>query len=197
MFSRFSFRFYDFRVETMFGSSLPLFVLSGVRVLLMLFVCIYGYAQHYFHIRWCSCRLTVTQWVELLVQELLTLTEFIPGFKAGWCFLCTVFFLSSCMVLEQKILQINIREYRRGNKKWTIHRNWKHRVHKTKKNKTKTSHNAQTNTNNVNTTWALLQTRRPSQWFLFAQCMLDLMLYNAEILLTYRDKSKNQSMIMQ
>jgi hypothetical protein len=25
----------------------------------------------------------------------------------------------------------NVREYRRGNQKWTIHRNWQHRVHKT------------------------------------------------------------------
>jgi len=29
---------------------------------------------------------------------------------------------------------INVREYRRGNKKWTIQRNWQHSVHKTKKN---------------------------------------------------------------
>ena len=27
---------------------------------------------------------------------------------------------------------INVREYRRGNRKWTIQRNWQHRVHKTK-----------------------------------------------------------------
>jgi hypothetical protein len=26
---------------------------------------------------------------------------------------------------------INVREYRRGNQKWTIQRNWQHRVHKT------------------------------------------------------------------
>ena len=55
--------------------------------------------------------------------------------------------------------QINVREYRRGNQKWTIQRNWQHRVHKTKKNKRKTQHNmwktpqlvhfAQANTNNV------------------------------------------------
>jgi hypothetical protein len=61
---------------------------------------------------------------------------------------------------------INVREYRRGNKKWTIQRNWQHTcmVHKTKKNKTKTQYNmrwtplSETNTNNVNKTWALLQT---------------------------------------
>jgi hypothetical protein len=32
---------------------------------------------------------------------------------------------------------------RRGNKTWTIQRNWQHRVHKTKKNKTKTQRNWQ------------------------------------------------------
>ena len=36
--------------------------------------------------------------------------------------------------------------------KWTIQRNWQHRVHKTTKNKAKTQHYTQTNTNNVNTT---------------------------------------------
>ena len=35
---------------------------------------------------------------------------------------------------------INVREYRRGNQKWTIKRNWQHWVHKTKKNKTNTQH---------------------------------------------------------
>jgi len=37
--------------------------------------------------------------------------------------------------------EINVREYRRVNKTWTIQRNWQHRVVKTKKNKTKTQHN--------------------------------------------------------
>ena len=27
--------------------------------------------------------------------------------------------------------QIHVREYRRGNQKWTIQRNWQHRIHKT------------------------------------------------------------------
>ena len=52
----------------------------------------------------------------------------------------------------------------KGNTMWTIQRNWQHRVHKTK-TKTKQKHNticvgyhyAQTNTNNVSKTWALLQ----------------------------------------
>jgi len=33
---------------------------------------------------------------------------------------------------------INIGEYRRGHWKWTIQRNWQHRVHKTMTSKTKT-----------------------------------------------------------
>ena len=35
-------------------------------------------------------------------------------------------------------LYINVREYRKGQSKLAIQRNWQHRVHKTKKNKTKT-----------------------------------------------------------
>ena len=37
--------------------------------------------------------------------------------------------------------QTNVREYRRDTQKWTIQRNWQHRVHKAKKNKTKLQHN--------------------------------------------------------
>jgi hypothetical protein len=35
---------------------------------------------------------------------------------------------------------INVREYRRGNKKWTTQRIWQHRAHKTTKNKPTTQH---------------------------------------------------------
>jgi len=42
---------------------------------------------------------------------------------------------------EFLLWKINFKEHRRGNQKWTIQRNWKHGVHKTKKNKTKTQHN--------------------------------------------------------
>jgi hypothetical protein len=35
------------------------------------------------------------------------------------------------------IMWINVREYRKGNLKWTIQRIWLHLVHKTKKNKRK------------------------------------------------------------
>jgi hypothetical protein len=41
---------------------------------------------------------------------------------------------------HETVIQPNGREYRRGNHKWTIQRNWQHRVHKTKKNTKK--HNA-------------------------------------------------------
>jgi len=36
---------------------------------------------------------------------------------------------------------MNTKEYRRGNQKWTIHRNWQHWVHKTGKKETKQKHN--------------------------------------------------------
>jgi len=42
---------------------------------------------------------------------------------------------------EEAIKNGQSREYRRGNQKWTIRRNWQHRIDKTKKNKTKTQHN--------------------------------------------------------
>jgi hypothetical protein len=32
--------------------------------------------------------------------------------------------------------KINIREYRMGNKKWTIQKDWQHRVHRVKKTTT-------------------------------------------------------------
>ena len=58
------------------------------------------------------------------------------------------------------LLEINVREYRKGNHKWTIQRNRQHRVHKTTNNKIKLQHNTicvgdhytQTNTNNVDKT---------------------------------------------
>jgi hypothetical protein len=50
-------------------------------------------------------------------------------------------------------MEINIREYRRGDRKWIIQRNWQHSVHKTKKNTTHLcvgDHYTQLNINNVN-----------------------------------------------
>jgi hypothetical protein len=40
-----------------------------------------------------------------------------------------------------KYFRINVREYRRGNQKWTIQRNGQDMVHNTKKNKAKAQHN--------------------------------------------------------
>jgi uridine kinase len=56
--------------------------------------------------------------------------------------------------------KINIREYRMGNKKWTIQKDWQHRVHRVKKTTTQyvLDNTKQTNTNNINKTLALLQT---------------------------------------
>jgi hypothetical protein len=34
------------------------------------------------------------------------------------------------------LFSINVRDYRRGNQKFTIQRNWKHRAHNMKKNTT-------------------------------------------------------------
>jgi hypothetical protein len=45
-----------------------------------------------------------------------------------------------CKTKKNKKRSTN-REYRSGNLKWTIQRNWQHKVHKTKKNKAKTQHN--------------------------------------------------------
>ena len=41
----------------------------------------------------------------------------------------------------QYVRQINVRAYGKDNQKWTIPRNWRHRVHKAKKNKTTPQHN--------------------------------------------------------
>jgi len=52
--------------------------------------------------------------------------------------------------------QINVREYRRDNKKWTVQINWQHKIHNSK-NKSKHNticvghHYTQTNTNNAKT----------------------------------------------
>jgi hypothetical protein len=44
-------------------------------------------------------------------------------------------------ILNDLLLGNKVREYLWGNEKWRIQRNWQHRVHKAKKNKTKTQHN--------------------------------------------------------
>jgi hypothetical protein len=49
--------------------------------------------------------------------------------------------LSPGLITIEHLLNNLLRELRRGNTKWTIQRNWQHRDHKTKTNKTKTQHN--------------------------------------------------------
>ena len=39
--------------------------------------------------------------------------------------------LNGFRFIHHNISLINVREYRRGNHKWTIRRNWQHWVHKT------------------------------------------------------------------
>jgi hypothetical protein len=39
------------------------------------------------------------------------------------------------------IQYIHVTEYRNGNQKWPIQKNWQDMINKTKKNKTKTQHN--------------------------------------------------------
>ena len=63
--------------------------------------------------------------------------------------------------------KIHVRENRRGNQEWTTQRNYQHNVHKTKTiSTTKTTQYVldttlrKTYTNNVNKTWAFLQTIR-------------------------------------
>jgi len=57
----------DFRFKTMFGSSFVLCVC--VFGLYMLFIFMNTDVQHYIRIRWCTCRLTVTQRVSPWVSE--------------------------------------------------------------------------------------------------------------------------------
>jgi hypothetical protein len=69
-----------------------------------------------------------------------------------------IWFVPKCQQSDIPHSPINVREYRRGNSKWTIKKNWQHMVHmiqKTKKrhNTIYAEHNyTQTNTNNVSKT---------------------------------------------
>jgi hypothetical protein len=61
------------------------------------------------------------------------------------------------MNVKHEFIEINVREYRRGNQKWTIQRNWQHGTQdEEKKPKHNTIcarlHHTQANTNNVNKT---------------------------------------------
>jgi hypothetical protein len=59
---------------------------------------IFTLVQHDFHIRWFSCRLTVTRRVSDVEQELLTLPEHLnsPRFLVGLC--CSIF-IFLCRIL--------------------------------------------------------------------------------------------------
>jgi hypothetical protein len=70
---------YDFHVKRMFCSSLLPFVLFTFY-LCYLNVVMHTAFKNDFHIRWCSCLLTVTWQKPLVEYELLTLQELIPSF---------------------------------------------------------------------------------------------------------------------
>ena len=74
---------YDFCVTMIIASSLLLCVLFMLFVfiyviciyLCYLYLLTYNGVQHDFHIRWCSCRVTITRRVSLVEKKLLTLPE--------------------------------------------------------------------------------------------------------------------------
>ena len=87
------------------------------------------------------------------------------GLSSGTFTSTQMFYLIYQDRVDWLIMYINLREYRRGNQKWKIQRNWQHSVHNIKKNKAKTQHKCvghhyirQANTNTVNKTRSLLQT---------------------------------------
>ena len=67
-----------------------------------------------------------------------------------------------CVFISLMLYRRHVREYQEGNQKWTIHRNWQYKVHKTKKNKNTTQYALDTTihqnkpTNNVNMTCAFV-----------------------------------------
>ena len=66
------------------------------------------------------------------------------------CVDCQFNYFSLIIHSFKKYNQINVREYGRTNQKWTFQRNWQHKIHKTKKNKTKTQHNIVLDTGHYN-----------------------------------------------
>ena len=64
----------------------------------------------------------------------------------------------NCITVYLSIYEINVREYRRGNQKWTIQRNWQHRLRKKNTICVRHHYYMQTYTNNVNKTLVLIQT---------------------------------------
>ena len=79
---------YDFHVKTMFNLSwLPRLLWGFMFYLCYLYLFKYTGVQHDFHIRWCSCRLTVAWRVSHVKQELLTTPEHLnsPPVYSGVC----------------------------------------------------------------------------------------------------------------
>ena len=80
--------------------------------------------------------------------------------------------------------QINVREYRRGNQKRTIQRNWQQDEEKqNKKHNTVCVGHHFTQTNNVNKTCSFLQTTgdlRQSEHSLYAEIVTDITTRNSE-----------------
>ena len=80
------------------------------------------------------------------------------------CYMNLLLHLFNIHAITFILLWINVREYRRGNQKRAIQRNWQHRYTRRRKTKQKQNaicvgyHYAQTNTNNVNKTCTLIQT---------------------------------------
>ena len=95
----------DLSVNTMLDSPL-LILLEIMFYLCYLYLFTFNFAHHYFHIRQCSCRLTITRRVSLVEQKLVTFSEtseFIISFLWGlWCliftFLCSASSIVDCPV---------------------------------------------------------------------------------------------------
>jgi hypothetical protein len=67
---------------------------------------------------WCQLRCSVRLYLQLFVRSLISYLHY----------------LCSCIPLKKhfwNVIQLNVREYWKGNQKCAIQRNWQHRVHKT------------------------------------------------------------------
>ena len=86
---------YDFHVKTMFYLSWLLFVVYGIHVLFILFVFIYTYwcLQHNFHIRLCTCHLTVTPSMSHVEQELFLMAVRVARFLVFLVMFCRSLFV--------------------------------------------------------------------------------------------------------
>jgi len=82
---------YDFRVKTMLDSCVltPICFVGVPYYLCQLYLFTYSGGQRDFHIRWCSCRLTVAQQVPHVEQKLLTLAKHMSSLQllVGFVFL--------------------------------------------------------------------------------------------------------------